>query len=128
MYSTKTLMAAAALAASSVAGLGAASAQPNDNRMDMRDHRPVVVERRVVVRRPIIVEHRVVVERPVVVRRPYVDRIRMGEILRVNHYEVIGEPMFVRGHYVVRTHNRFGHVVFVQIDPYSGAFQGEIRL
>ena len=81
------------------------------------NHRPVVVERRVVVQRPIIVEHRVVVERPVVVRRPYVDRIRVGEILRVNHYEVIGEPMFVRGHYVVRTHNRFGHVVFVQIDP-----------
>ena len=28
----------------------------------------------------------------------------------------------------LRTHDRFGRLVFVQIDPYSGAFLGEIRL
>jgi hypothetical protein len=29
---------------------------------------------------------------------------------------------------VVRTYDRFGHVVFVQVDPYSGAFIREMIL
>ena len=37
-------------------------------------------------------------------------------------------PIFVHGHYVVRSFNRFGHVVFVEVDPYTGAFIGEFRV
>ena len=40
----------------------------------------------------------------------------------------VGDPYFYRGHYVVRSYNRFGHVVFVEINPYTGGFIGEIRL
>ena len=32
------------------------------------------------------------------------------------------------GRYVVRTHDRFGRVVFVQVDPYSGAILREVIL
>ncbi len=48
--------------------------------------------------------------------------------LRVHNYRVIGDPYFVHGRYVVRTHDRFGRIVFVQVDPYSGAFLREVIL
>lgn len=60
--------------------------------------------------------------------RPYVTHARVIETLRAHHYREISAPVFVRGHYVVRSHNRFGRDVFVRINPYSGAFIGEIRL
>ena len=37
-------------------------------------------------------------------------------------------PIFVHGHYVVKSFNRFGRVVFVEVDPYTGAFMGEFRV
>jgi hypothetical protein len=104
-FGKTTLLAAAALAVMTAG----ASAAPWDHRGDHRgpgfDHR-----------------------RPVIEHRHYVERTRIVENLRLRHYRVFGEPYFVRGHYVVRTHDRFGRLVFVQIDPYSGAFLGEIRL
>jgi hypothetical protein len=60
--------------------------------------------------------------------RAYVNRIRVADALRFHRYRVIGDPYFVHGRYVVRTHDRFGRVVFVQVNPYSGAFVREVVL
>ena len=113
MYSTKILLAAAALAVSSLAST--ANAAPwdhrfEDHRADYRfDHRPGPVAR-----------HEF--------HRPYVERIRIYDTLRFRHYRGIGDPYFVRGHYVVRTINPFGRTVFVEVNPYTGAFLGEFRI
>ena len=48
--------------------------------------------------------------------------VRLEQSLRFHRYRMIGEPLFVHGRYVVRSHDRFGRIVFVQVDPYSGAF------
>jgi hypothetical protein len=120
MFNTKTILAAASLAVITAAGLGSASAnawdrhenrverriERHDNRMDRREAR---FERRV--------DH-----------RAFVNRIRIADTLRFHNYRVIGDPYFVRDRYVVRTHDRFGRLVFVQVDPYSGAFVREVRL
>jgi hypothetical protein len=102
MYNTKTILAAASLAVLSAAGIGGASAAPWDHHRFYGHNR---------------VEHRV-----------FVDRVRLAETLRLHRYEVIGAPYFVHDRYVVRTHDRFGRLVFVQVDPYSGAFVREVRL
>jgi hypothetical protein len=110
MFSTKKLLAAASLAVLSVAGIGAASAAPWDHgRYDGSRDRAFERHARF--------EH-----------RAYVDRIRVMNNLRFHHYRMMGEPMFIHGRYVVRTHDRFGRVVFVQVDPYSGAFIREVFL
>lgn len=120
MFNTKTLIAAASLAVMTAAGLGSASAdagdrhenralhriERHDNRMDRRDAR---FERHME-------------------RRAFVNRIRIADTLRFRNYRVIGDPYFVHDRYVVRTHDRFGRLVFVQVDPYSGAFVREVRL
>jgi hypothetical protein len=106
VYSTKILLAAAALAITSLS----ANAAPWDHRNDNRfDHRPGPVAR-----------HEF--------HRPYVERVRIYDTLRFRHYRGVGDPYFVRGHYVVRTINRFGRTVFVEVNPYSGAFIGEFRI
>jgi hypothetical protein len=102
MYNTKTILAAASLAVLSAAGIGGASAAPWDHH---RFYGHDCVERRV-----------------------FVDRVRLAETLRLHRYQVIGAPYFVHDRYVVRTHDRFGRLVFVQVDPYSGAFVREVRL
>jgi hypothetical protein len=108
MFNSKILLAAAALAVSSLAG--AANAAPWDHRFDNRfDHRPGPVAR-----------HEF--------HRPYVERVRIYDTLRFRHYRGIGDPYFVRGHYVMRSINRFGRPVVVEVDPYSGAFIGEFRV
>ncbi|MEJ0042674.1 MAG: hypothetical protein WDM81_10855 [Rhizomicrobium sp.] len=48
--------------------------------------------------------------------------------LRARHIRYVGTPYFVRGHYVVRSFDRFGHVSFVEVNPYTGGFIGFIRL
>ena len=54
------------------------------------------------------------------------DRIFWG--LRRHHYDrFLGDPMWYGGRYVVRTYDRFGRLVFVEIDPYTGDFIGEVR-
>ncbi len=112
MYSKKTLLEEAALAVLSVAGVGSASAAPWDNRVEHREQR---------------IENRMDRRVDRIERRRYVDSIRVREALRFHHYRVTGDPYFVRGHYVVRSFNRFGRPVFVEINPYSGAFIGEFR-
>ena len=112
MYSTKILLAAAALAVSGLAST--ANAAPWDNRFgdhrdgDRFDHRGQVMRHEV--------------------HRPYVERLRVSEPAGFHNSPGIGDPYFVRGHYVVRTINPFGRIVFVEVDPYSGAFLGEFRI
>jgi hypothetical protein len=112
MYSTKILLAAAALAVSSLAST--ANAAPWDH--NFGDHRG---DNRFDRRGP-VARHDV--------HRPIVERVRIYDTLRFRHYRGIGDPTFVRGHYVVRTINPFGRTVFVEVDPYSGAFLGEFRI
>lgn len=116
MFSTKTILAAASLAVLSAAGLGSASAAPWDHD---RDHNRV--ERHDNFRHDGNRHDRFE-------RRAFVDRVRIAETLRLHRYRVIGDPYFVHGRYVVRTHDRFGRIVFVQVDPYNGAFIREVRL
>ena len=107
MFNMKTVLAAASLAVLTAAGIGSAAAQPWDH----HGMRARAFERH---------------ER--MERRAYIDRIHLANSLRFHHYRVIGDPYFVHGRYVVRSFNRFGRPVFVQVDPYSGAFIREVIL
>ncbi len=120
MFSTKTLLAAAALSVLTVAGLGSASAAP----WDRHENR---VERRIERHDNRMDRHEARFERHIE-HRAFVNRIRIADTLRFHRYSVIGDPYFVHGRYVVRTHDRLGRLVFVQVDPYSGAFVREVRL
>jgi len=60
--------------------------------------------------------------------RDFVVHERVVEVLRAHHYRFAADPIFVSGHYVVKSFDRFGHTVFVEIDPYTGAFIGEFRV
>ncbi len=58
----------------------------------------------------------------------YVDRDRVYFELRRHHYNrFIGAPYWYQGRYVVRSYDRFGHVVFVEVNPYTGGFIGVLR-
>jgi hypothetical protein len=107
MLSMKNILAAASLAVLSAAGIGTAVADPQDH--DGGRERGWERHERF--------EHRATV-----------DHMRVAQTLRFHRYWMIGDPYFVHGRYVVRTHDRFGRVVFVQVDPFSGAFIGEVRL
>jgi hypothetical protein len=131
MYSTKTLLTAAALAVVTAAGLGGASAQPFDvghgdarhDRQDIRrDMRDLHHDRAELYRDT----HGYRAYAPGY--RPMVERVRIVDTLRFHRYEVVGNPYWVHGRYVVRTHDRFGRLIFVQVDPYSGAFVREVIL
>ena len=110
MSSMKKLLAAASLAVVSVIGLGAASAGPWDHGRHNGWHDRAFD-------RHARFEHRATV-----------DRVRVANTLRFHRYRMISDPYFVHGRYVVRTHDRFGRTVFVQVDPYSGAFIREVFL
>lgn len=106
MFARKTLLIAAALGALTAAGIGAADAQTRN----LAIHRgPVAVHR-------------------AIAHRPYVARARVFETLRLHHYVGLGDPYFFHGRYVVRTHDRFGRVVMVQVDPWTGRFIGVVRI
>ena len=115
MLNSKILLTAAALAVTSLAG--SANAAPFDNHMgDHRDnHRPVAHQ-----------EFRHEFHRDF--HRPMVERVRIYDALRFHHYRSVGAPYFVGSHYVVRTINRFGRPVVVEVNPYTGAFIGEFRI
>ena len=55
-------------------------------------------------------------------------RERVAETLRLHRYVGLGDPYFFHGRYVVRSHDRFGHVVLVQIDPWTGRFISVVRI
>ena len=107
MRSTKTILAAASLAILTAAGAGAATAAPwdhHDRAVFRHETRDLRFDRRMV------------------------DRDRILATLRWHHYRPLGEPIFVRGHYVVRVAGRFGRPLFVEINPYTGAFLGDFRI
>src|ERR1700761_6313813 len=118
MFTTKTLLTAASLAILTAAGIGSATAQPWEARHDRQEVRQDMRD----------LHH----DRAELYRdthaRPYVERLRIVDTLRVHRYAVVGNPYWVHGRYVVRTHDRFGRIVFVQVDPYSGAFIREVIL
>ena len=60
--------------------------------------------------------------------RRIVDHRVVFDMMRARHMRYIGEPYFVHDRYVVRSFDRFGHVSFVQIDPYTGQIIGFVRL
>jgi hypothetical protein len=101
MFGKKIILAATALAALTMAGAGAAGAAPWNH------HRTVVVRE---------------------VHRPYVARARVYETLRLHRYVGLGDPYFLHGRYVVRSHDRFGRTVLVQVDPWTGRYVGVVRL
>ncbi|MDE1940129.1 MAG: hypothetical protein KGI68_13995 [Alphaproteobacteria bacterium] len=58
----------------------------------------------------------------------YVDTGIVYRNLRAHHYyRWDGAPYWVNGRYVVRSYDRFGHVVFVEVNPYTGGFIGVLR-
>jgi hypothetical protein len=109
MRSTKTLLAAASLAILTAAGAGSANAAPWDH------HDRMVIRHET---RDLRFDS----------HRRIVDRDRVMATLRLHHYRLLGEPTFVRGHYVVRVAGRFGRPLFVEIDPFTGAFIGNFRI
>ena len=61
-------------------------------------------------------------------RHGYVDRDRIFFGLRQHHYSrFIGDPFWFHDRYVVRSYDRFGHVVMVEVDPYTGDVIGVVR-
>lgn len=116
MFGKKTLFAAATLVVLSAAGFGSASAAPWEHRTDRIERRMDRFDNRMDRR----------IDR--IERRHYADRFMIQRGLRPYNYRMIGAPYFMRGHYVVRTYDRFGRVVLVRIDPYSGAYIGRFRL
>ena len=102
MFGKKIILAATALAALTLAGAGAAGAAPWNH------HRTVVIRHDV--------------------HRPYVARARVYETLRLHRYAGIGNPYFLHGRYVVRSHDRFGRTVLVELDPWTGRFLGVVRI
>jgi hypothetical protein len=60
--------------------------------------------------------------------RRIVDHRVVFEQLRGRHIRYAGNPYFVRGHYVVRSFDRFNRVTFVEVNPYTGQIIGFIRL
>ena len=124
MFNTKTALAAAALAVITAAGTISASADPYDRHLNRVENR--------LERRDARIDHRIDrIDRRIDrhdMHRRYVDHARVNRILWSNHYRMIGEPYFLHGRYVVRTHDRFGRIVLVRIDPWTGAFMGVVRL
>jgi hypothetical protein len=58
----------------------------------------------------------------------YVERDRVFVELRHRGYaRFVGDPYWFQGRYVVKTYNRWGNLVFVEVNPYSGLFIGEVR-
>ncbi len=105
MQIRKILTAAAAVLALGLAAAPAAQADVWGH----ANHRGV--ERRANVDRRVVVDHRVVFN-----------------TLRAHRIRYTGTPYFARGHYVVRSFDRFGRASFVEVNPYTGAFIGFIRL
>ena len=61
-------------------------------------------------------------------RRGYVHRDRIFEGLRRRRYNRFdGDPYWFQGRYIVRSYDRFGMPIFIEIDPYTGDFIGVVR-
>jgi hypothetical protein len=59
----------------------------------------------------------------------YIGRDRIFDGLRAHGYvRWVGDPYWYNGYYGVRCYDRFGHIVFCEVNPYSGLFVGVIHL
>jgi hypothetical protein len=66
--------------------------------------------------------------RPDFGQRRYVNRDRIFLELRRRRYtRFSGDPYWFQGRYVVKTYDRWGRLVYVEINPYTGAFIGVVR-
>jgi hypothetical protein len=119
MLNAKTLLMAASVAVATLTA-GAASAAPWEVRHDRQELRHD--------RQDLRQDRRELYRDTHFAHRPYVERVRIVDNLRFHNYRVIGNPYWVHDRYVVRTHDRFGRIVFVQVDPWSGAFVREVIL
>ena len=108
----KILTAAAAATLLSLAGVSAASADPWDHGRGYGYHE----------------SDRDGWRRDARFHNRFADRGRIFEMLRYRHIRFSGDPYFVRGHYVVRSFDRFGRVSFVEVNPYTGEIIGFFRL
>lgn len=60
--------------------------------------------------------------------RRYIGRDRIFYNLRRRHYSrFVGDPYWFRGRYVVKTFDRRGNMIFVEVNPYTADFIGVIR-
>ncbi len=61
-------------------------------------------------------------------QRRYIDRDRIFiELRRRNYRRFAGDPYWFQGRYIVKTYDRWGRLVFVEVNPYTGAFVGVVR-
>ena len=111
MRNTKTLLAAASLAVLTAAGAGGANAAPWDHH-----DRPVIRQETRDLR---FDTHRRIVDR---------DRVLGDLACWTIICAALGEPAFVRGHYVVPVAGRTRHPLLIEVNPYTGAFIGEFRI
>lgn len=58
------------------------------------------------------------------VTRAIIAHDRVYDVVRSHHYRYIGAPYWYRGRYGVRAYDPYGKIVFVGVDPYSGAWGG----
>jgi len=60
--------------------------------------------------------------------RSYAGRDVFFRSLRAHHYmRWAGDPYWFHGRYVIRTYDRFGNIVFVELNPYTGDVIGVVR-
>ena len=110
----KTLMAVSAISVLAASGATAAYADPHDRHHDRDRHATVV--------------HHDRYWRDGYREGRYVDRDRVFTTLRAHHYaRFVGDPYWYDGRYVVRTYDRDGRVIFVEVNPYTGGFVGVVR-
>ena len=60
--------------------------------------------------------------------RGYAHRDSMFRSLREHRYSrFVGDPYWYHGRYVIRTYDRRGRIVIVEVNPYTGGYIGEFR-
>jgi hypothetical protein len=60
--------------------------------------------------------------------RSFIGRDRVFlELRRHSFTRFIGDPYWFQGRFVVKTYDRFGRVVYVEVNPYTGAYIGVVR-
>lgn len=61
-------------------------------------------------------------------KRGFIGRDRIFFMLRQHNFNrFAGDPYWLQGRYVVKTYDRRGRVIFVEINPYTGQYIGVVR-
>jgi len=56
--------------------------------------------------------------------RRHVSHDHIYNVLRSRHFHRFGVPQYHRGHYGVHAYDRYGRLVFVNVNPYTGSYLG----